>query len=595
MPMENFIIQFLICNLLIIVILGIVLATKYLFRKTLSARMQYNLWIFFLALLAVPFLPIHSSLPFFWGLGKFQKLSSKTVDMAAEMTLPSDTTNWINDFSLSISRQTSSGLCIFLYAVWFIGIFFMIRFMFKSWMGLKRIRQSALPLQNETVRNLYHDCRKEMNINRDIPVYSTAFLHSPILTGVFKPTIYLPIHLLSDDNASNLRYMLLHELVHYKYKDNLINYMMNLANTFYWFNPFIWYALKQMRNDREIACDTSVLQMLEEKEYFQYGNTLIDFAEKISFSSFPFATGISGNMIQIRQRILNIASYKKPSVKQKILSLLVFMIAAVLLFNCIPALTTYASDENRYDWNTASESIAYVDLSDHFNDYNGSFVLYDLENDCWTVYNKEMVTLRVSPDSTYKIYDALFGLKSGVISPENSQMIWNGEIWPFEEWNQNQTLSSAMTNSVNWYFENIDRTLGFDAVENYINQISYGNRNIGENFPSYWLESSLKISPVEQVELLKGFYNNSFGFAPENIAAVKKAILLSSSQRCSLYGKTGTGRVNDQDINGWFIGYVETNGHTWFFATNIQADQNATGSKASEITLGILSELKILD
>ena len=37
---------------------------------------------------------------------------------------------------------------------------------------------------------------------------------------------------------------------------------MNLAQIFYWFNPFVWHALKEMRNDREIACDTAVLQML---------------------------------------------------------------------------------------------------------------------------------------------------------------------------------------------------------------------------------------------------------------------------------------------------------------------------------------------
>lgn len=44
---------------------------------------------------------------------------------------------------------------------------------------------------------------------------------------------------------------------------------------------------------------------------------------------------------------------------------------------------------------------------------------------------------------------------------------------------------------------------------------------------------------------------------------------------------------------GWFIGFVESKNHTYFFATNIQAIDNATGSIASEITLSILSDMNI--
>ncbi|MDQ9789844.1 hypothetical protein RFZ51_17300, partial [Acinetobacter baumannii] len=70
------------------------------------------------------------------------------------------------------------------------------------------------------------------------------------------------------------------------------------------------------------------------------------------------------------------------------------------------------------------------------------------------------------------------------------------------------------------------------------------------DFSSYWMESSLKISPIEQVELLTKSQNNSLGFAPENIKAVTDAIHISSSAFGDLYGKTGTGRINGEDING---------------------------------------------
>ena len=148
-----------------------------------------------------------------------------------------------------------------------------------------------------------------------------------------------------------------------------------------------------------------------------------------------------------------------------------------------------------------------------------------------------MPRLRVAPNSTYKIYDALFGLEEGVITPENSFIAWNGETYPFEAWNADQTLQSAMNSSVNWYFESVDEQLGAANISNYIKEIGYGNENISGDFSTYWMESSLKISPIEQVELLTRLQNNSLGFAPENINAVKDAICLSSSDAGNILRK----------------------------------------------------------
>ena len=253
-------------------------------------------------------------------------------------------------------------------------------------------------------------------------------------------------------------------------------------------------------------------------------------------------------------------------------------------------MSTYAAYENHYRWEKNSNNISYIDLSTYFGEYEGSFVLYDMENDIWSIYNFEYASLRVAPNSTYKIYDALFGLEEDIITPDYSFISWNNEMYPFDEWNSDQTLQSAMSNSVNWYFQTIDEQLGADTLNSYVRKIGYGNENISGNLSSYWMESYLKISPIEQVELLIKLHNNSFGFAPKNINVVKNSIRLSSAMG-NFYGKTGTGRVNEHDVNGWFIGYLETVNSTYFFATNILAEDNATGSNAAEITLSILSEL----
>ena len=596
--MANFMIRFLICNVFISGIIIILLISKLIFKNNLSSRMQYNLWLLLLGLLAVPFIPFRLvSFPQIssW-LRSVRNYSASHADVGANNVMDtglSGTTNWMNNFALSVNKDTPSVTGYILLGIWIVGMLAMMILIIKSSLRLRTIKRSALSLQNPEVRRLYNKCLNEMKIARNIPVYSTAFLKSPIIVGFLKPCIYLPIHLISDYYESDMRYMLLHELQHYRHKDALANYLMNFVGVLYWFNPFVWFALREMRNDREIACDTSVLKMLEADDYEDYGNTLINFIEKVSSSPFPFASSLSGNMKQMKRRIINIASYEKPTFYKKLKGLTAFILIAVLILGLTPFISTYAADESHYQWKSSSENISYVDFSKYFGKYEGSFVLYDLENDIWSIHDIEHATLRVAPDSTYKIYDALFGLEEGVITPEDSFIAWNGKNYPFETWNSDQTLQSAMTSSVNWYFQAIDEQLASTNIRNYIQQIGYGNENVSGRLSTYWLESSLKISPVEQVKLLTKLQNNSLGFSSENINAVKDAICLSSSDAGTFYGKTGTGRVDGQDVNGWFIGYIETADNTYFFATNIGADSDATGGNATEITMSILSDMNI--
>lgn len=74
--------------------------------------------------------------------------------------------------------------------------------------------------------------------------------------------------------------------------------------------------------------------MLQEAEYENYGNTLINFAEEISREnfSFPFITGIGGNRKQIWKRILNISNFKKENRYRKMQSrfICIFITAAIL-------------------------------------------------------------------------------------------------------------------------------------------------------------------------------------------------------------------------------------------------------------------------
>lgn len=591
--MVDFVVYFFICNIFISGFICVLFLVKKAFKTKLSSQMQYHLSFALFVILALPFIPFRIFDIFSWLntlIGTHSDYMNPVTNEIAGSYL-TGTSKQVNDFAVSVSHKAPSIISYILYCLWFAGICMMIFLAARSLFHLHRIIKSSLPLQNSEVRNLYYECLSETGIHLEIPIYSTAFLKSPVIVGFLKPRIYLPIHTISDYNAASMRFMLLHELQHFKHKDTVANYLINIAGILYWFNPFIWYALKDMRCEREIACDSSVLQMLQETEYENYGNTLINFAEKISLSPFPFVTGIGGNMKQIQKRILNISKYKKESHRQKIQSRLACILIIAIFLVLLPVLPTYASGQERYDFHEEDKDITYIDLSSEFDEYKGSFVLYDSNNDAWTIYNKDAALEQITPNSTYKIYDALLGLESGIITPEHSKMTWNGEDYPFDAWESDQNLSSAMHSSVNWYFQNIDNIVGMDNVKSYLQDIGYGNQQTSNDTDLYWTDFSLKISPIEQVELLKKFYHNTFGFNGKNINAIKDALLIANTPNGTLSGKTGTGRVDGQDTNGWFIGYIEKSGHVYYFATNIQSTSNATGSVATEISLSILSDM----
>ena len=186
----------------------------------------------------------------------------------------------------------------------------------------------------------------------------------------------------------------------------------------------VWYSLKEMRNDREIACDSSVLNMLKEQDYAEYGNTLIRYAEKMSFPVFPFISNLGGNQRQIRNRIINIASYRPVTKLQKAGGICTYFFTACLLSAFTPVLSVHAVMENTYHMKENENPISYIDLSAYFDGYQGCFVLFDTSAKSWQIYNEAAALKRVSPDSTSKIYSALFALENGTITPTSNSMAW---------------------------------------------------------------------------------------------------------------------------------------------------------------------------
>lgn len=595
-----FALHFLLCNLVITILLGLILSVKKIFKKHLTISSQYHLWYIFVCAAIIPFIPLKSIPPasllqriqylFYPEAASTLGSSVKPLDNAA---LPAQL--GISDFAASYDSSALSQLNSIFISIWIIGCLITTLYFAYHIIKIYSIRKSAYLISEENEPDLYRQyskCLNELRIRRKVSLYASCNISSPVSYGLLHPKVIIPQDmdiLLSDEDV---RFIFLHELLHYRHKDAALNYITCILQVIYWFNPFIWYGFRVLQKDREIACDNSVIHIVGKSQSTNYGYTLIRYAQRMPHNAFlsPLSR-LGGEKKVMIQRIKEIASYKSNTPKQRRKSAVLLLLICTMVYCLSPLLTVYASQDASY--NFQSQNVEAMDLSSYFKGTDRTFVLYDTVSDRYQIYNQELSTKRIFPDSTFKIYSGLFALEEDIIHYDASGQKWDGTTYSFDTWNKDQTLATAMQNSVNWYFQNLDIQLGYQKLYSYYKKISYGNCNLTAGINYYWAESSLKISPVEQVMLLSNLLENKWAFEEENVQAIKNSLFISDTAIGRLYGKTGTGVVNGQSSNGWFIGFLERGERVYCFATNLQNADNATGSNASEITVEILNSITI--
>ncbi|QQS36500.1 MAG: class D beta-lactamase [Ignavibacteriales bacterium] len=234
-----------------------------------------------------------------------------------------------------------------------------------------------------------------------------------------------------------------------------------------------------------------------------------------------------------------------------------------------------------------------------FADYNvtGSFVMYDMNKEEYFYHNKKRCEKQFIPASTFKIFNSLAALETGVIKDEYEVFKWDGEKRWVESWNKDQEMKTAFKNSTVWYYQELARRIGYERMKEFIEQEHYGNENISGGIDRFWLDGELRISQVEQINFLKRFYNYELSFSKRSIDIVKSIMLAEETSSYKLYAKTGWADV-DKINYGWYVGFIETGNDVYFFATNIEKSEPAGDNFAKariEITKNILKELEILN
>lgn len=193
---------------------------------------------------------------------------------------------------------------------------------------LRRMKRNAVKPPIELLE-LLHECKREMGMKGHTRMTVQYNLHSPAL--LFPSTIVIPIETLSMER-SQIKLALLHELTHYKRKDQLSAMLLLVLKTVYWFNPIVWIAESKIRDDIETTCDSMVVRCLNIDEKRYYAHTLLSMYRRDSAPQMVLGMALGGTRRNAEQRIRGIYMKRKSKFSIKCIAVLLAGVIGVCCF-----------------------------------------------------------------------------------------------------------------------------------------------------------------------------------------------------------------------------------------------------------------------
>ena len=187
----------------------------------------------------------------------------------------------VNSESIPVTEQAitrSWNISMIIPYIWMLGMITTLIFYITGYTRFnRRIKRQAIRITGCVLNDLLDDVRREIGLGRHIDLAVCPIISTPVVTGFFRPVIYLP-----DEHIDykDLRFILMHEATHIKNGDMWCKLLSLLVMIVHWFNPVVYLLNRAINIDSELACDTAILRKVDEEQRMQYGETVFQAAKR---------------------------------------------------------------------------------------------------------------------------------------------------------------------------------------------------------------------------------------------------------------------------------------------------------------------------
>lgn len=306
----------LCCSLAMTALTGLYVGYAILFRKRYAAKWFYLAGIILLIGFIVPFRPKiqirQENVPKFI----LQAASHKEADMES---LPAQTPalaltdrTATTEMATQTTQATKAPLWWhFAFLIWATGaIGSLCYYGIQHIRFLRAVKRWSAPVEDTKTLTLFELAKASLSLKRrHIDLLQCACVSSPmlILSGR-RPTILLPGREMS---ADDLRFIFLHELIHYKRRDLLCKALMLLATAMHWFNPAVYYLSKVVALHCETSCDEKVIEKQGIEGKNQYVMSILGMAQYQATHSSFLTTSFYGGKDTMKRRLVSILNQSK--------------------------------------------------------------------------------------------------------------------------------------------------------------------------------------------------------------------------------------------------------------------------------------------
>ncbi|MEM7011045.1 MAG: M56 family metallopeptidase, partial [Verrucomicrobiota bacterium] len=253
------------------VLILLVAAITFFWKKRISSRFRAILWVVVGLRLVLPFAP-ESAVSVFNLAQTPEPIAAapaEVIDVTPEI-LPPVTGLAAADSSLRINYAMIAA------AVWIVGALIMLSFAVWRQTQMRRIVHRLSQPKEPRLAKILRRCMRHSGVNRQLQLVEAAENSGVAVFGFLRPShLIVPRGFADRYSESEIRGIFLHELAHIRRRDLLWNWVTLSIQAMHWFNPLVWWAGRQFLAERELLCDRFVLRQLQNNERRDYGLALL--------------------------------------------------------------------------------------------------------------------------------------------------------------------------------------------------------------------------------------------------------------------------------------------------------------------------------